>query len=296
MMPACSASSPTPRPALRRSPTRMAVCSSIDQASAGSATITNQNSGVTSFGQTFGTDTATAGKATIINNDLGDRSSTRTPRPAARPSSPTMAAHQFLRQFRRRPDPLNPAKIVTNDGGQTFFNNNSDGGTAQFITVGTGFVDFSGSLGPNGDGRIHAGSIEGTGIYYIGAGNTLVVGGNNLSTDAERRDCRLQSSAGLRLSADSRHRQFRERRHRKPDPVRHQHLYRHHDRQWRQADRQRLDRVVERQHRQFGWHARRQRRGQQRHRQCRRHARRQRLRRQHHHQRAARWRPAIRSA
>ena len=31
--------------------------------------------------------------------------------------------------------------------------------TRRFITVGTGFVDFSGSLGPNGDGRITAGSI-----------------------------------------------------------------------------------------------------------------------------------------
>jgi hypothetical protein len=45
---------------------------------------------------------------------------------------------------------------VTNDGGQTYFNDHSTGGTAQFITVGTGFVDFSGSLGPNGDGRIAA--------------------------------------------------------------------------------------------------------------------------------------------
>ena len=108
-------------------------------------------------------------------------------------------------------DPLNPAKIVTNDGGQTFFNNNSDGGTAQFITVGTGFVDFSGSLGPNGDGRINAGSIEGTGIYYIGAGNTLVVGGNIFSTTLKGVDCRLQSSAGVRLSANSRHRQFQKK-------------------------------------------------------------------------------------
>ena len=67
-------------------------------------------------------------------------------------------------------------------GGATFFYDNSTGGNAQFITIGTGFVDFSGSLGPNGDRRITAGSIAGSGFYYIGAGNTLIVGGNNLST------------------------------------------------------------------------------------------------------------------
>ena len=64
----------------------------------------------------------------------------------------------------------------------TFFDN-SNGGNAQFITNGTGYVDFSGSIGPNGDGRITAGSIAGSGTYYIGAGNTLIVGGNNLSTE-----------------------------------------------------------------------------------------------------------------
>ncbi len=56
------------------------------------------------------------------------------------------------------------------------------GGNAQFIANGTGFVSFAGSLGANGDGRITAGSIAGSGTYYIGGGNTLVVGGNNLST------------------------------------------------------------------------------------------------------------------
>ena len=75
------------------------------------------------------------------------------------------------------------ATITTNDGGSTLFNDNSTGGNAQFITNGTGLVDFSGSLGPNGDGRITVGSIAGSGSYFIGAGNTLVVGSNNLSTE-----------------------------------------------------------------------------------------------------------------
>jgi autotransporter-associated beta strand protein len=75
------------------------------------------------------------------------------------------------------------AVIATNSGGSTTFFDNSTGGLAQFITNGTGIVDFSGSLGPNGDGRITAGSIAGSGSYFIGAGNTLIVGGNNLSTN-----------------------------------------------------------------------------------------------------------------
>jgi autotransporter-associated beta strand protein len=63
------------------------------------------------------------------------------------------------------------------------FFDGSTGGNAQFITNGTGYVDFSSSVGPNGDGRITAGSIAGSGFYYIGGFNTLTVGSNNLSTE-----------------------------------------------------------------------------------------------------------------
>jgi autotransporter-associated beta strand protein len=128
-----------------------------DQSSAASATIVNNNGGFTSFGQAFGSDTATAGNAVITNNAGGET------------------------DFNAFATAGN-AVITTNNGGKTFFFDNATGGTAQFITTGTGFVDFSGSLGPNGDGRIAAGSIAGSGTYYIGAGNTLVTGGNNLST------------------------------------------------------------------------------------------------------------------
>ncbi|WP_245332584.1 autotransporter-associated beta strand repeat-containing protein [Bradyrhizobium erythrophlei] len=126
-------------------------------ASAASATITNNNHGFTSFGQAFGTDTPTAGSATITNNSGG---------------------YTAFNAF----STAGNAIITTNSGGATYFYDNSTGGAAQFITAGTGFVDFSGSLGPNGDGLVAAGSIAGSGFYYIGAGNTLVVGGNNLST------------------------------------------------------------------------------------------------------------------
>ena len=128
-----------------------------DQSSAASATIVNNNGGFTSFGHAFGTDTPTAGNAVITNNAGGETD---------------------FNAFATAGNAL----ITTNNGGKTFFFDNATGGTAQFITTGTGFVDFSGSLGPNGDGRIPVGSIAGSGIYYIGAGNTIVVGGNNLST------------------------------------------------------------------------------------------------------------------
>jgi autotransporter-associated beta strand protein len=69
---------------------------------------------------------------------------------------------------------------ITTDGGSTQFLDQSTGGNARFITI-LGFVDFSSTRGPNGDGKISAGSIEGTGNYAIGS-NELTVGSNNLST------------------------------------------------------------------------------------------------------------------
>ena len=73
------------------------------------------------------------------------------------------------------------AVINTNGDGRTEFSGNSTGGTAQFTTVTGGVVDFSGSTGPAGNGQLTAGSIAGTGNYYLGA-NQLTVGSNNLST------------------------------------------------------------------------------------------------------------------
>nr|WP_249806551.1 autotransporter domain-containing protein [Bradyrhizobium sp. 1] len=128
----------------------------IDQSSASGANITNTG-GITSFGQPFGTDAPTAGNAFITNNNGGETD---------------------FNAFAT----AGSAVITTNAGGATYFFDNSTGGTAQFITTGTGFVDFSPGLGPNGDGRIPVGSVAGSGFYYIGAGNTLVIGGNNLST------------------------------------------------------------------------------------------------------------------
>ncbi|HEX7924500.1 MAG TPA: autotransporter domain-containing protein, partial [Bradyrhizobium sp.] len=124
------------------------------------ANATIDNSGLTYFG-TSGfsmTEAPTAGNATIINRSGG---------------ALMFAAHATA----------GSATITTESGANVKFVDNATGGNAQFITNGTGFVDFGGSLGPNGDGRITAGSIAGSGTYYIGGGNTLAVGANNLSTN-----------------------------------------------------------------------------------------------------------------
>ena len=126
--------------------------SPLDAPTAANATIVNQFGGFLIFDAH-----ATAGNATITNLSGSDQ---------------TFAAFATAGN----------ATITTNSGAWVGFLDNSTGGNAQFITVGTGFVDFSGSLGPNGDGRITAGSIAGSGSYFIG-GNTLVVGSNNLSSE-----------------------------------------------------------------------------------------------------------------
>jgi autotransporter-associated beta strand protein len=73
------------------------------------------------------------------------------------------------------------ATLVTLDIGRVAFIERSNGGQARFITEGSAVVDFSASKGPNNDGKLTAGSIEGSGSYFLGA-NQLGVGGNNLST------------------------------------------------------------------------------------------------------------------
>jgi autotransporter-associated beta strand protein len=130
----------------------------FDASAAGTATIINNSNGFISFGQPGGGDTASADHATITNN-AGSR----------------LGFYALAT--------AGNATITTNDGGAVRFFEHSTGGNAQFITFGSGYVDFGSSTGPNGAGRITAGSIAGSGFYYIGAGNTLTVGGNNLSTE-----------------------------------------------------------------------------------------------------------------
>jgi autotransporter-associated beta strand protein len=124
---------------------------------AGTATIVNNNNGLIAFGFPGGFDTASAGNANITNN-----------------AGSGLEFNAFTT--------AGNATITTNSSGAVAFFDNSTGGNAQFITNGAGYVDFSGSFGLNNDNVITAGSIAGSGFYYIGGGNTLVVGGNNLST------------------------------------------------------------------------------------------------------------------
>jgi autotransporter-associated beta strand protein len=135
----------------------------FDHSNAGTATIINNNNGLIAFGVPFSFggfdpfDRPSAGSANITNN-----------------SGSTLQFDAFSTAAF--------ATITTNNGAAVGFIDNSNGGNAQFITNGTGYVDFSGSAGPGFDGRITAGSIAGSGSYYIGANNTLIVGSNNLST------------------------------------------------------------------------------------------------------------------
>ena len=170
----------------------------LDASSAGNANIINRTFGTLTFGNFGGTDTATAGNATILNNNGGVIFQANTNAGTANITNRNAGGTIFGDQASAASSTIinnvngftnftqfstaGNAIITTNSGGTTSFFDASSGGTAQFITNGSGYVDFSGSIGPNGDGRIPAGSIAGSGFYYIGGGNTLLVGGNNLST------------------------------------------------------------------------------------------------------------------
>ena len=75
------------------------------------------------------------------------------------------------------------ATIITQNGSATQFFDNATGGDARFITR-RRHRRFRPNEGLANDGRISAGSIEGGGTYFIGAGNILSVSGDDLSTEA----------------------------------------------------------------------------------------------------------------
>jgi autotransporter-associated beta strand protein len=145
-----------------------------NQSSAGSALITNTDQGQVHF-----YDQSTAGSATITNNNSGILDfNNRTSAENAIIVNSSAIGMAFLDQ-----STAGNAFITTNNNSATFFFNRSDGGTALFETEAGSIVDFSGSRGPLTDRKIHAGSIAGAGDYFIGSRNTLIVGGNNLSTE-----------------------------------------------------------------------------------------------------------------
>ncbi|MFD2184123.1 autotransporter outer membrane beta-barrel domain-containing protein [Rhodoplanes azumiensis] len=146
-------------------------------ATAGSATITNQAIGFTSFGLGYGTETTSAGSARIVNDGGTTLFWSHTTAGNA-----TIVNNSGGETVFNAWSTAGSATIVTNSGGRTDFYDFATGGLAAFVTNGTGVVDFGGTTGPDGNGRVTAGSIAGSGRYYIGGGNTLVVGGNDQST------------------------------------------------------------------------------------------------------------------
>lgn len=73
------------------------------------------------------------------------------------------------------------ATITTDENARMYFLDQSTAGQARLTNSGNAIVDFSSTKGPNNDGKVTAGSIEGTGTYFLGA-DQLSVGANNLST------------------------------------------------------------------------------------------------------------------
>ncbi|MBR0706823.1 autotransporter domain-containing protein [Bradyrhizobium liaoningense] len=132
---------------------------------AGSATIINND--------TLGFfSTSTAGNATITNNNELDFSDANTAGNATITNNGTL---YFLGT-----STAGSATITNNSVLQ--FRYSSTAGSATLINNAGGTVDFSNSTGPNGDGRLSAGSIAGAGSYVLGA-NELTVGSNNSSTE-----------------------------------------------------------------------------------------------------------------
>ena len=136
-----------------------------DRSTAGSANITNNN-GLSFYGN------STAGSATVTNNSslyfLGDSTA----------GSAAITTTNFL--YFGNTSTAGGATITNNS--DLYFSDSSTAGDANITNNLGGTVDFSGSTGPNGDGRVSAGSIAGAGDYFLGA-NELTVGSSNLSTE-----------------------------------------------------------------------------------------------------------------
>ena len=135
--------------------------------SAGSATINNLITSVATF-----TGTSTAGNASIINqgNLVFMNGST---------AGNANITNSFGMFFQGESTAGNATVHTT--GGRVTFLQNASGGQARFITDAAGSFDIS-TAGPGGAaGPVTVGSIEGTGLYFLG-NNQLTTGTNNLST------------------------------------------------------------------------------------------------------------------
>jgi outer membrane autotransporter protein len=161
-----------------------------NSSTAGNATIRNAgpNFNDTTNGITF-FDTSTAGNATIRNVQASTffRNSSSAGAAAIEGRMEffdvTSAANATLVGFVNFWDhsTAGSATITATSGGVATFFGNSTGGHARVIAEAGGVVDFNPGTGPNNDRKISVGSIEGAGLFQLGA-NQLTVGSNNLST------------------------------------------------------------------------------------------------------------------
>jgi uncharacterized protein with beta-barrel porin domain len=151
----------------------LGTTSFLADTSAMNATITNNTGGNTNF-----QDQSTASSATIINSGgttnfgvpiVGTDTATAGTANITNNSGGTTNFYASTT--------AGTATITSNSGGSVFFNATSTGGSARFITNAGGVFDMSG-LSATG---MTAGSIEGAGTYFLGS-KTLTVGSNNLST------------------------------------------------------------------------------------------------------------------
>lgn len=140
-----------------------------DTATAGSATITNSSSGIMAFSAT-----SSAGSAGITNNGSIAFNNASSAGGASIDNNGTLTFYNATT--------AGDATITNSNGHTTEFRGNSTAGNAQLINNGASAAfDFSGTVGPNSDNKVSAGSIAGDGTFNLGA-NELTVGGNNLST------------------------------------------------------------------------------------------------------------------
>jgi autotransporter-associated beta strand protein len=164
----------------------------MGSSTAGNAVITNNSGGITLFqgtsmagnamitnneGTTLFFNNSTASNAMITNNANG---STEFSDSSAASSATITNNSGGSTQFSGSSTAGN-ATITNNSGGSTLFEDASTAGNARLINNGGGIFDFSDGTGPNNNNALSAGSIEGGGVFFLGA-NQLTVGGNNLST------------------------------------------------------------------------------------------------------------------
>ncbi|HEV7879915.1 autotransporter-associated beta strand repeat-containing protein [Bradyrhizobium sp.] len=130
---------------------------------------------INAFGLLQFDNTATAGNA-IINNTPGSTTFTG----FSTAGTATITNSGGLLSFTDSSN-AGSSTITTNAGSLTQFSANSDGGNARFATNGSGIVDFSNTAGFDGFNIITAGSIAGSGRYFLG-NNIVHVGGNGDTT------------------------------------------------------------------------------------------------------------------